>query len=462
MKKNLLKTLAIITLTATALPVVSSCGNKSITPDFVMPENGFNTDEEVSISFYHTMGQPLQDVLNVYLEDFKEMYPNINVKHNAIGAYDDVRDQMTTELSAGQNSADLAYCYPDHVALYNKAKSVVTLDTLIDDTTYGYGLSQAQIDDFIPAYYEEGRAFGDGKMYSLPFSKSSEVLYYDKTFFDENKLTVPTTWDEMEEVCAQIKRLDPNSIPLGYDSESNLFITLCEQFGSPYTSATGDHFLFDNDTNKAFVSRFKEWYDKGYITTKEIYAGYTSSLFISDGVQRSYMCIGSSAGASYQRPELVGGKYRFEVGITSIPQQNAEKSPAVISQGPSVCIFRNKDPQKVLASWLLVKFLTTNTEFQAQFSMSSGYTPVLNSSFENPVYKEFLNNADGGTYIAALSTKVCVEQRDWYYYSPAFVGSSKARDTVGALVCAVLLGRKSVDAAFKDAIEECRYYTSTK
>ena len=60
--------------------------------------------------------------------------------------------------------------------------------------------------------------------------------------------------DEMEATCAKIKEIDPNSIPLGYDSESNWFITMCEQYGSPYTTAESeDHYLFDNDKNHEFV-----------------------------------------------------------------------------------------------------------------------------------------------------------------------------------------------------------------
>ena len=113
----------------------------------------------------------------------------------------------------------------------------------------------------------------------MPFSKSTEVLYYNKTFFDEHDLTLPTTWDELEALCRQIKAIDPTCIPLGYDSEANWFITMCEQYGSPYTSAEeGNHFLFNNDTNKAFVREFRQWYKDGLITTQAIY-GLFSSCF---------------------------------------------------------------------------------------------------------------------------------------------------------------------------------------
>ena len=426
--------------------------------------------EPVTIKFYHTMGANLRSVLEAYIVEFNELYPNITIEHSQVGNYDDVREQISTEISVG-NQPNIAYCYPDHVALYNIAKATQPLDKYIDSTvevtradgtTEILGLTEEQKADFIAGYYNEGREFGDGLMYTMPMSKSTEVLYYNKTFFEENNLTVPTTWDEMEAVCAQIKAIDPNSIPLGYDSESNWFITMCEQQKSPYTSATGDHFLFDDEQNHTFIKKFNSWYQKGYVTTQTLYGAYTSGLFTTLEGVKSYMSIGSSAGATYQRPAAgADGSYPFEVGIATIPQVDAA-NPKVISQGPSLCIFQKDNAQEVVASWLFVKFLTTNVNFQAEFAMASGYVPVLKSVAENPVYAEFIANADGGKYISALSAKVCLEQEHAYYTSPAFNGSSEARDQVGSLLtkCLALTG-DNVDAAiaeaFEDAVAECEY-----
>lgn len=436
--------------------------------DFV-PENIGYDGSEVTLKFYHTMGTNLQTVLNNYIAEFNKIYPNIHIEWTSVGGYDDVRDQISTEITVG-SQPNLAYCYSDHVALYNLAKAVQTLDEYIDNEAYavtadGYeliGLTADQKSNFIEGYYNEGKQFGDGLMYTLPMSKSTEVLYYNKTFFDEHGLTVPTTWDELEEVCAKIKEIDPNSIPLGYDSESNWFITMCEQNGSDYTSATEPHFLFDNETNRAFVKKFREWYEKGYLTTQTLYGAYTSGLFTSTNEVKSYMSIGSSAGATYQRPTAnADGTYPFDTGIATIPQVNADNKK-VISQGPSLCIFKKADPNEMMASWLFVKYLTTNVDFQAEFSMASGYVPVLKSVSENPVYADFLANADYGKYVSALSAKVCLEQESAYYTSPAFNGSSTARDQVGALLSKCLAAQASdVDAmiaeAFQDAIDECEY-----
>ena len=452
--------------TLLALIMLMSCmtGLMTASADEVVAYDG----SEVTITFYHTMGSNLTAVLDAYIPEFNAMYPNIHIEYTSVGGYDDVRDQIATEITVGAQP-NIAYCYQDHVALYNLARAVQTLDAYIDSTatvthadgtTEAFGLTEEQKADFIPGYYAEGAAFGDGKMYTLPMSKSTEVLYYNKTFFDANNIIVPTTWDEMELAAQQILAVDPMSIPLGYDSEANWFITMCEQQGSAYTSATAPHFLFNNEENRAFIKRFREWYDAGYITTQTLLGGYTSSLFTSTDGLESYMSIGSSAGATYQRPaKNADGTYPFEVGITTIPQLDADNKK-VISQGPSLCIFKKSNPQEVAASWLFVKFLTTNVEFQAEFSMASGYVPVLKSVAEHPVYADFLASADGGNYVAALSAKVCLEQQDAYYTSPAFNGSSTARDEVGALLTKCLVDSASdldamIQKNFDAAIKAC-------
>ena len=478
MKKRIVAMLLTVVM---LMGVLAACGSTPATPAPTQPQAGSvetpapapaettYDGSAVTIKFYNTMGANLRGVLDAYIVEFNKLYPNITIEVSQIGNYDDVREQISTEIAVG-NQPNIAYCYPDHVALYNIAKAVQTLDKYIDSTvevtradgtTEIMGLTAEQKADFIEGYYNEGKQFGDGLMYSMPMSKSTEVLYYNKTFFEANNLTVPTTWEEVEAVCAAIKAIDPNSIPLGYDSESNWFITMTEQYGSPYTSAEGDHFLFDNEQNHAFVKMFNEWFNKGYLTTQKIYGAYTSGLFTSTSEVKSYMSIGSSAGATYQRPAAVDGAYPFEVGIATIPQVDAS-NPKVISQGPSLCIFAKENEQEVIASWLFVKYLTTTVEFQAEFGMTSGYVPVLKSVGDHPVYAAFIAKADGGDNVAALSAKVCLEQESAYYTSPAFNGSSEARDQVGALMskCLAIKGGDvdaQIAAAFEDAVAECEY-----
>jgi multiple sugar transport system substrate-binding protein len=423
------------------------------------------------------MGQASMAIVDKYIKEFNKIYPNIKIEHVNKGGWSDINGTIATEINGGLQP-NIVYCYPDHVAMYNLSKSVVTLDNLISstlsvgDTGEILGLTEAQKNDFVESYYNEGTVFGDGLMYTMPLSKSTEILFYDKTFFAKHNLTVPTTWDELWDVCEQIKEIDKTCIPLGYDSEANWFITMCEQMKSGYTDASkgsGEYYEFDNEQNRAFVKELREYYEKGYFTTKELYGNYTSGLFTNQDPEkaRCYLCIGSSGGTRHQTPKATdeeGNTYQpFEVGIAPIPQYDLNNKKA-ISQGPSVCILKGKDTtdQQIMASWLFVKFMCTNVGFQAEFSMDSGYMPVLKSVTENEVYAKWLSEANGFDKLNALAVKIGIKERDTYYVSDAFNGSSTARNEVGYLLIECISDKLNgrtldqlIDTAFKDAIDEC-------
>ena len=473
----MLKKIIAILLTvimALGMFALAGCGANNANNAFVVPSEGFNPNETVDITFTHTMGAKLQEVLNTYIEEFNKIYPNINITHQSAGGWGDINGQINTEI-AGGTQPNIAYCYPDHVAMYNIAKSVVTLDNLIasdikiGDSDEIIGLTAEQKDDFIESYYNEGLVYGDNQMYTMPLNKSTEVLYYNKTFFEANNLSVPTSWDELWDVCEKIKAIDPECYPLGYDAEDNWFITLCEQMETDFTSAeNGGQYLFNNAENKAFVKELREMYQKGYFTTQELYGSYTSNLFVEQTDTNCYMCVGSSGGASYQMSnnDTTDGSYAFEVGVATIPQYSQENRK-VISQGPSLCILKgaNTTDQQVLASWLFVKFLCTNIEFQAEFSMTSGYMPVIKSVTQNPNYAAWLQKGNGYEYLVAKCVQVGIDGRDDYFVSPAFNGSSKAREQAGALLLKCLSTEAADDAAvdkvindaFQEALEECEY-----
>ena len=467
MKKKLISALALPIL---VLGTLTGCGSKKTIAPFVMPENGYD-GSEVTITFYHAWGQNNQEFIRDYIvKPFNKLFPNIHIDDQYIGDYDAVRDKIVNDITV-KNLPSLSFCYPDHIALYNRSNVVITLDQFMNDTkeyqatdaegntfTYTFGMTSEQKSDIIDAYYEEGKIFGYNLMYSLPFAKSTEVLYYNKDFFDKNNLTVPTTWDEMWDVCAEIKKIDPDCFPLGYDSSSNWFITMCEQLGSGYTTNDpNNYFVFNNKENKDWLTALKGKYTDGLFTTKGLTGTYTSSLFTSaadvDNKGCCYLCIGSSGGSTYQLPEKDSeGKYPFNIGVVRTPVVEGKNHKA-IQQGPNICLFNNGNAQEICASWLFLKYIETNPEMQANLSLKTGYSPSLKSVYDLKAYKNWM---DEGSTIQALAAKVCSEQNDSYFVSPAFVGSSKARDEVGSLLDAVLTG-KDIDASFNTALEECEY-----
>lgn len=434
--------------------------------------NETSTDYTHTIVFYSSQGQDLQSKTKIAIASFEAKFPGWKVQHVVPGGgYDGLKEKVISDFQ-GKQQPDLAYCYADHVAQYLQTSKVVDMNTLINstekvkganDVEYPIGYTKEELADFNQGYYKEGFAsnYGDYAKYgydkdamlTLPFVKSTELMYYNKTALDALGLKPATTWDELWTQCAYIKAEYPTATPLGYDSEANWFITMCEQNGWGYTSASTPHYLFNNDNTKAWLNKLNEYYEKKYITTQKEYGAYTSALFTKGTDGGAIYCIGSSGGASHQNP---GDAFKW--GIAPIPgskQADGSVNYAAISQGPSLVMFEagngveNIDEKKVM-TFLFLKELLDPT-FQAGFAMDSGYNPSRNSVYDLDAYVEHMN----GDSIKAAASKVAASMADRFFTSPAFVGSSTARTQVGNVVLYSLIGSKSPEKALADAIANC-------
>ena len=154
----------------------------------------------------------------------------------------------------------------------------------------------------------------------------------------------------------------------------------------------------------------------------------------------------------------------FETGVTYVPKATNGKAK-VISQGPSLVLFKNENPQAVLATWLFTQYLNSTT-VQARFALASGYLPVTKTAAQLKEYQDFLEKAAGNsTGIAALATKVALEQEKNYYTSAVFIGSAYARDEVASLLKKIMIDQtinssnadQKILAYFEEAIENCEY-----
>ena len=85
----------------------------------------------------------------------------------------------------------------------------------------------------------------------------------------------------------------------------------------------------------------------------------------------------------------------------------------------------------------------------------TGYEPVRTSSYATEEYQMHLNAEGANAKLFTNVAKVTYTMRDSYFFSPVFVGSAVARDQVGGIISNVLLGTKSVNEAFEDALIEC-------
>lgn len=460
-----------------------------------------NTDYSHTIVFYSSQGDALQQITSVAIARFEKKYPGWKVEHRNPGGYDQVKEKIQNDLGV-QQQPDLAYCYADHVALYLQTGKVLNINDYINSTEtitakvvdengelvdkeLLVGYTADEVLDFLPGYYAEGKAsnYGDYQNYgyaaddmlTLPFVKSTELMYYnadalielgfytEETYLDSQgnektrKVAAPAqTWDELWAHCETIINAKgyETVIPLGYDSEANWFITMCEQNGWGYTAANGTHYLFENENTVNWLSQLRTYYEKGYMTTQNDYQAYTSALFTKGKDGGCIYCIGSSGGASHQDPS---GAFKF--GVAPIPGSKLADGTInnkAISQGPSLVMFESgygvaNATEKQKMTFLFMKELL-DPDFQATFAMSSGYNPSRASSYELDDYVAYMADTSDITSVAA---KVASSMQDRFFTSPAFIGSSDARSEVGQALLLSIQGVKEPAKALKDAVRNC-------
>ena len=425
---------------------LSACGNKQTTTEPTSIDTSITGP--VSITFWTAFGADKNAVLQTLVNQFTALNPDISVTIQGQGSYDDLHDKTVQSIVTG-DTPTMLLGYPNHVADYLQGNGVVSLDPYVNDATVG--LSASDISDYVPAYLQENTQFGH--YYGLPFNKSTEVLVYNKTFFADNNLTVPQTWDDVVSVSQQILTIlhnpsaDQQIFPFSWDSTGNLFTTLTHQFAGQYTDEDGNY-LFNNDQTIAALNFYATQHTAGLFTVPaEWQDTYSSAEFTNN---QAYMTISSTAGMSYNVP-LNGA---FEIGCAPIPYKDADHK-AVIQQGTDISIMTSADSQQRLAAWLLTKYLT-NKESTLSWAEQTGYLPVRQSALDDASYQTWLLTADDATNpnYNAMAEQAAAIEVPYMFTDPSFIGSTDARTAAETVVADILFSNENPATAVADAIHD--------
>lgn len=467
------KFLALIMLGAAILSLVAcnpnTGGDVPITDDI-------DTSKKITIDFYHAMGAANQKVIADIAEKFSaamkaEYGVDVEVVQTSQGDYTTLRKTIATAISAGDQPT-IAQTYPDHVSLYLEGEAVRSLDDYISHEKYGLDGNPNESYGYIDNFWAEGSVYDkSGTIYSIPFNKSTEVMFYNQDIFNKYGWAVPTTWDEVVTICEAWKQTTEYqklindgkmAAGLGIDSEANLFITLIQQWGGEYTGfdAKGEgQYLFNNQHTKDALSWLISEFNKGNIVTTTYFGtNYCSDAFKA---QQCVMTIGSSAGASYN----IASDGSFVTGVAAYPQMTgaAEEDKYVIQQGTNVSLFKNDDPQEELFGWLFIKYLT-NYESSLYWTLNTAYFPIrkdvaASKDYQNYISQMVYDDEGNGKKVYDPIKEVCVvglEQTKYFYTSVAFPGSSKARDEATLIIQEILYNQTqyTIDKALQDALNE--------
>ena len=453
-----------------------SCGGggnrRPVDNDILRPDQ-IDKSKPVEVEFYHAMGQDKQAVIQNIIDRFQvemnEKYGvNVTVKQVSYGDYDTLRKTVASSIAANEQPT-IAQTYPDHVSLYLEGNAVRSLDDFVVDPDYGLEGSEADSYGYIDKFWAEGRIYNKEKtLYSIPFNKSTELMYYNKTLFEKYGWEVPQTWDQVVEVTkkwmqtSEYDKVKKEGLPtagLGIDSEGNAFITLIQQWGGQYTgfNEKGEgEFLFVNDHAVEALGWLYEQFQSKYVASTTYFGtNYCSDAFKAG---QCLMTTGSSAGASYN----VDKKGTFVTGVAPYPQKDLENKQ-VIQQGTNVTLFKCADAQEELFGWLFMKYLTSDFESCKEWTLRTGYFPIRKDVVKDPEYQDYINqisrDGEGNEQYkynpVNEACRVGLLQSDYFYTSVAFPGTAKAREEGELCIQQLLYGdqyKGDVQKALKDAL----------
>lgn len=433
--------------------ILTGChGSKGLNA-FVIPEE-FDTSRTYEINFWakNDTNKTQTAIYEKAIADFEELYPNITVNLRLYTDYSKIYNDVITNI-ATNTTPNVCITYPDHIATYlTGVNQVVPLEELFADEKYGLGGSKVRFDsptqeEIIPQFLEEC-AFG-GHYYALPYMRSTEACYINKTYVEALGYTLPDqlTWDFIWEVAEAATAQDGEGnylvngqkvmIPFIYKSTDNMMIQMLKQKNAGYSTEEGEILLF-NDTTRELLQEIALHAESGAFSTFKI-SSYPAN-FLNAG--QCIFAIDSTAGATWMgtnAPLLDISEDKlveFETAVMEIPQFDAEH-PQMISQGPSVCIFNKKDSQEVLASWLFTQYLLTN-EVQIAYSETEGYVPVTSKAQESEEYQDYLSRCgeDNSTYyeVKIQAAKLLLTHTEDTFVTPVFNGSASLRDAAGQLI----------------------------
>lgn len=443
-----------LALTAAAsLCLFTGCHGARETTAFSVPEE-FDTSKDYEITFWAKNDTNITqtEIYKQAIEDFQELYPNITVNLRLYTDYGDIYNDVITNISTG-TTPNVCITYPDHIATYMTGQNtVVPLDELMSDEKYGLGGSQVNFDspaadEIIPQFLEECSL--NGHYYALPYMRSTEACYINKTYVEALGYTLPKTltWDFIWEVSEAATAMNEDGtyqvngqdvmIPFIYKSTDNMMIQMLRQLGAGYSTDSGEIQLF-NDTTTELLNTIAAHVKTGAFSTFKI-SGYPAN-FLNAG--QCIFAIDSTAGATWMGTDAPlsdiseDSLVDFETEVMMIPQFDPD-NPQMISQGPSVCVFNKTDPQEVLASWLFAQYLLTN-DVQIAYARTEGYIPVTTKAQESDAYQDYLSREgeDNNDYydVKIKASKLLLDNIGNTFTTPVFNGSTSLRDAAGQLI----------------------------
>jgi sn-glycerol 3-phosphate transport system substrate-binding protein len=390
----------------------------------------------VGLTFYYPVGVsgPLATVMNGMVDDFNRIHPGVQVTPVFAGDYTQSMTKTQTAVMGG-SPPDVAVLLSTDLFTLLDMNAIVPLDRFIQ-ASGGDRFRQ----DFYDAFWLNSRI---GEVtYSIPFQRSTIVLYYNQDAFQKAGLDPaqpPKTWTELAQDAQRLTVRDAGGSVtqwgVGIPSSGFtywLFQGFVAQSGQDrMASADGTRVYFD--TPQAHQA-LDFWMRLQAMKVEP--QGITSwdtlpQQFVAGQFAMIYHSIGSLT--------FVRSNARFKVGTAFMPAGKRYGTP---TGGGNFYIFSGIPQERQQAAWEFVQWMTAPQQ-TARWSQASGYVAVRKSAIGVDLYRDYLRQVPQAL---TASQQLQYAQAELSTHQGGRVQALLSNELQGALT-----GAKSPDAALRDA-----------
>lgn len=358
MKKRMF---ALFLVLAMLVTLVAGCGSKTETTptqsektdapaqpdtskDQVAEETTPADDEPVELSVILITGYEFfEDVINQYTTE----HPNVSVDVQIMPTTD-YKTLIKTKFAADDAPDVLpVFCEADYYEYYRNGY----LSDVSDMTDTLNRLNDGAVTSFQV----------DGGVLGIPYTQEYLLCYYNKDMFSANNLEIPTTWEEMLDICAVLKDQGTTPIALGHkDAWVELMLTYSM---NATTVQYADPTFYDGTMDG--TNKFAD--NAGWLETLTKYDELVKLQYINEGslstsAEQMYeMFVNQEAamffGGTWCDQSVAELNPEFEVGGFQIPAPGGSKAVAVsISGGMGVnARSEHEEEAKALLAYMLSK-----------------------------------------------------------------------------------------------------------
>ena len=336
----------------------------------------------VELSMYYpvAVGGPLTKIVDGMVADFMKANPDIKVNAIYAGNYNDARIKALAALKSGK-PAQLSVMFSIDIYELIEQGAIVAFDDIVETAE-----EKAWLKKFYPALMENGMT--QGKVWGIPFQRSTIVMYYNKDAFRDAGLDPakpPATWGELVSMGKKlVKKSGGQTMRWGAMIPSTgypywMFGALTKQNGQVLMNADGNKTYFDAP---ATVEALQFWHDLG---NKH---GVMPSGTIEWGTLRKNFLEGTTAIMWHSTGNLTVVKKRakFDFGVAMLPASKGRGTP---TGGGNFYIFKKSSPAERKAAMKLIRFLT-QPQRAAEWSMKTGYIGTRPDAYETDALKKYV------------------------------------------------------------------------